>query len=108
MVLVDKFPQLLAGLLESEDRRKDVPHDEIHADNHVDNVEENAVAQVFDFFDAAFEVPDNLVDWFHYFVDHFVEEAFHRIGLICHYYIRVYNSINKNYNSLYYTMIYIT
>jgi hypothetical protein len=78
LIFVYKLPQILAGLFQTKDGGEHVPKDKIHADEHVDDVKEDTIAQIFQLIDAAFKVPNNFVDWFH----HFVEELLDGVGLL--------------------------
>ena len=56
LILVDELPQILSWFFQPECSGKHVPYHEIHTDQHVDNVEEDTVAQIFDFVDATLKV----------------------------------------------------
>jgi hypothetical protein len=64
--LVNKLPQILAGLFEAKDGGEHVPKDKIHADEHVDDVKEDTIAQGLDLVNTTFEISTDVVDRFYY------------------------------------------
>jgi hypothetical protein len=67
--LVNKLPQILAGLFQAKYGGEHVPKHKVHADENIDDVKEDTISQIFQLVDAALKVTNNFVDWFHQFVE---------------------------------------